>query len=142
MIDETDLQFIDTNILVYAHDKYAGEKYERAEKLIEALWESGNGCISIQVLQEFYTTVTTKIKNPLKSEIATEIISAISTWRVYSPEAKDVLRAIDIQRKNQIAFWDAMIIFSAARLGCRVIWSEDLNDGQVYEGVKVSNPFN
>lgn len=141
MPDDSGLQFVDTNVLVYAHDVSAGEKYERASKLIEDLWENENGCLSIQVAQEFYTTITAKVKKPLKSETAAELLNALSAWRAHAPDMQDVLRAIEIQRRYQISFWDAMIIVSAIRLNCEILWSEDLNDGQVYDGVKVINPF-
>ena len=141
MSDEDRQQFVDTNILVYAHDTSAGDKNIIARKLLEGLWERRTGCLSIQVLQEFYTTITGKIRNTLEGEIAADIIAAISAWKVHSPDMKDVLRAIEIQRRCKISFWDAMILCSAAYLGCDTLWSEDLNDGQVYEGVRVINPF-
>ena len=141
MPDDSGLQFVDTNVLVYAHDVSAGEKYERALKLIEALWENENGCLSVKVAQEFYTTITAKVKKPLGSEDAAEILGALSAWKTHAPEMRDVLRAIEIQRRYQISFWDAMIIASAAKLNCDILWSEDLNDEQVYDGVKVKNPF-
>jgi predicted nucleic acid-binding protein len=141
MPEDSGLQFIDTNVLVYAHDVSAGSKFDRAVKLLDDLWQGVNGCLSIQVLQEFYTTITNKVKTPLDTEIAVEIISSLSTWQVHAPDAKDVLHAIEIQKRYQISFWDAMIVCSAAKLDCNILWSEDLNDGQVYDGVKVGNPF-
>jgi predicted nucleic acid-binding protein len=141
MTDEDILQFVDTNILVYAHDSSAGDKNIIARKLMEGLWEGKTGCLSDQVLQEFYITITRKIRNPLESEIAAEIIAALSVWKVHTPDMKDVLRAIEIQRRCKISFWDAMIVCSAAYLSCDTLWSEDLNDRQVYEGVRVLNPF-
>lgn len=134
-------QFLDTNILVYAHDKSAGRKHEQAKALIQKLWGSGTGCLSVQVLQEFYVTVTQKVPQPLDVESAVRIIEDLAFWRIYGPDAKDVLGAIDIQRRYRISFWDAMIVWSAAQLKCDIIWSEDLNPGQVYEGVELLNPF-
>ncbi len=141
MPEDSNLQFVDTNVLVYAHDVSAGEKYERAAKLIEDLWENENGCLSVQVAQEFYTTITSKVKKPLESETAAELLRAFSAWKTHAPDMRDVLRAIEIQRRYRISFWDAMILASAIKLNCDVLWSEDLNDGQVYDGVKVINPF-
>ena len=86
-------------------------------------------------------TITAKVKKPLGSEDAAEILGALSAWKTHAPEMRDVLRAIEIQRRYQISFWDAMIIASAAKLNCDILWSEDLNDEQVYDGVKVKNPF-
>jgi predicted nucleic acid-binding protein len=134
-------QFVDTNILVYAHDRTAGRKHDRARALLTELWTAGNGCISIQVLQEFYVAMTRKAPSPLKSETAERITDTFTHWTVYSPTPADVLAAITIHRQNNISFWDAMIIRSANMLGCALLWSEDLNSGQVYEGVRVLNPF-
>lgn len=134
-------QFLDTNILVYAHDKSAGRKHEQAKTLIQNLWGSGTGCLSIQVLQEFYVTVTQKVPQPLDVESTVRIIEDLAFWRIYAPTAKDVLNAIDVQQRYMISFWDAMIVWSAAQLKCDIIWSEDLNPGQIYEGVELLNPF-
>jgi len=134
-------QFVDTNILVYAHDTSAGEKYAQAKALIAGLWDSGAGCLSVQVLQEFYVTVTQKVRQPFKSEVATQVVEALSFWRVFAPDARDVLAAIALQQRHQLSFWDAMIIHSAAQLGCQTIWSEDLGVGRVYNGVRVLSPF-
>lgn len=134
-------QFVDTNILVYAHDKSAGAKHERAVALVTELWEAGNGCLSTQVLQEFYVTVTRKVARPLASETAAQIIADLGNWRVHAPGVQDVLGAIEIHRRFTVSFWDALILRSASQLGCLVVWSEDLNPGQVYDPVRVQNPF-
>ncbi len=134
-------QFVDTNILVYAHDLSAGEKYTKAKQLVQGFWESKTGCLSVQVMQEFYVTVTQKVSKPLDIRTATRIITDLSYWRVHSPVPGDILSAIELQGRYQVSFWDAMIIQSAAKLGCRVIWSEDLNPGQVYKGIELLNPF-
>lgn len=136
-----DLQFVDTNILVYAHDTSAGAKRDRAARLLEELWESRSGCLSVQVLQEFYVSITRKVANPLDSNTAAQIVADLSVWQVHAPVAADVLAAIEIQRRYGVSFWDAMILQSAVRLGCEIIWSEDLNGGQVYDGVRVIDPF-
>ncbi|RDV84819.1 PIN domain-containing protein [Ammonifex thiophilus] len=134
-------QFLDTNILVYAHDVSAGEKHIRAKNLLENLWLTGSGCLSVQVLQEFYITVTRKVKTPLSPEKALQVIEYLSNWRVHVPGPVDVLEAIRIHQHLKISFWDAMIIRSAEVLGCRIVWSEDLNPGQYYGQVVVKNPF-
>jgi predicted nucleic acid-binding protein len=133
--------FVDTNVLVYAHDETAGEKRDRARSLLAELWKSGEGCLSIQVLQEFFVTVTRKVPKPLDAVLAAGIIADLSHWRVHSPGSDDVLSAIDSHRRQSISFWDAMIVCSAASLGCEILYSEDLNPGQVMEGVRVRNPF-
>ncbi|HHY45748.1 MAG TPA: PIN domain-containing protein [Firmicutes bacterium] len=134
-------QFVDTNILVYAHDVSAGIKHHRARTLITDLWNTGNGCISLQVLQEFYVTVCQKTRKPLGPEVAARIISSLSQWHLHVPDVEDILEAIDVHQRNRLSFWDALIICSAKRLGCDVVWTEDLNPGQSYEGIKVLNPF-
>jgi len=138
---ETGLQFVDTNVLIYAHDMTAGARHTRAQALLAELWESGNGCLSIQTLQEFYVNITQKAKKQLDVPTATRIVKALGKWTIHRPGVDDVLSAIAIQQRHRIAFWDAMIVNSAARLGCGVLWSEDLTSGQVYDTVQVVNPF-
>jgi predicted nucleic acid-binding protein len=141
MSAEPQREFIDTNILVYAHDTAAGEKRNVSRRLIHDLWMNGLGCVSIQVLQEFYSNITRKVRRPLAHETARRRILNLSQWLVHSPTSLDVLEAIDLHSDSHISFWDAMIVVSAKRLNCGVLWSEDLNDGQVIEGVTVRNPF-
>ena len=135
------LQFVDTNILIYAHDISAGQKHSRAKDLMRDLWQSGEGCLSVQVLQEFYVNVTQKVAKPLPAEAAAQIIADLSVWEVHCPRTEDVLYAIQLQKRHQISFWDAMILASALQLGCQVLWSEDLYPGQVYDQLKVQSPF-
>ncbi len=134
-------QFVDTNILLYAHDSSAGTKRDQARALVEQLWESREGCLSVQVLQEFYVNVTRKIAKPLDTETAKEIIADLSRWHLHVPAAHDVLGAIGIHERTGISFWDAMIVRSAAEMGCAVLYSEDLNAGQEYSGVRAENPL-
>jgi predicted nucleic acid-binding protein len=141
MSDARRLQFVDTNILIYAHDVSAGQKHARAQQLIRDLWQSGEGCLSIQVLQEFYVNVTQKVAKPLPAEAAAQIIADLSVWEVHCPRVEDLLDAIHLQERYRISFWDAMIVASAVQLGCQVLWSEDLNPGQAYDQVVVQNPF-
>ena len=141
MSDKPALEFLDTNILVYAHDQSAGEKHTIARDLVRRLWETGNGCLSVQVLQEFYVTVTRKVAQPMSIDVAAQILRDLSFWQIHAPNAEDVLGAIDIQRHYQVSFWDAMVIHSANASGCALIWSEDLSDGQAYGNLLVRNPF-
>jgi predicted nucleic acid-binding protein len=134
-------RFVDTNVLVYAHDESAGGKRDQARALVEQLWESRDGCLSVQVLQEFFVTVTGKIAKPLNAETAKEIVADYSRWHLHVPAADDVLAAIGIHLRAGISFWDAMIVRSAAEIGCDVLYSEDLNAGQEYAGIRVENPF-
>ena len=141
MNDEPARQFVDSNILVYAYDITQGEKHTQAKELLLSLWESGLGCASIQVLQEFYVNVTQRSKFPLSPEEATQVINDFSDWTVHRPGIKDVISAIELHRRHQISFWDAMILQSAHQSGCSILWSEDLSESQKYGGVKVVNPF-
>jgi predicted nucleic acid-binding protein len=141
MSDDLDFRFVDTNILVYAHDISAGEKHTLAKEIVQDLWESESGCLSIQVLQEFYVATTVKVKKPLDSETAAKIIRDLSYWKIHVPKTEDVMGAIDLKRRERISFWDAMILWSAKQIGCSDLLSEDLNPGQTYDGVRVINPF-
>ena len=134
-------RFVDTNVLLYAHDDSAGTKRDQARTLLEQLWESRDGCLSVQVLQEFFVNVTRKIAKPLSVETAKEIVADLSHWHMHVPAADDVLGAIGIHQRAGISFWDSMIVHSAAEMGCTVLYSEDLNPGQDYSGVRVQNPF-
>jgi len=133
--------FVDTNVLVYAFDLSAGPKHERAHDLLDQLWSNMQGSLRVQVLQEFYVTVTQKVRKPLALEAAAELVRDLSYWRLHAPVAEDVLGAIDVQRRHRLSFWDAMIIWSAAQLGCATILSEDLAADREYDGVLVENPF-
>ena len=133
--------FVDTNILVYAYDRSAGPKHTLAVELVEGCWENKNGCLSIQVLQEFFVNVTRKIPRPLDHQTARQLVADLSRWRTHLPEVRDLLQAIDFQQAYSISFWDAMVLQSAARLGCKQLLSEDLSHGQVYGDIQVINPF-
>jgi len=134
-------QFVDTNIVIYAYDIQAGTNHNTARALMNNLWRSQTGCLSIQILQEFYVNVTERSATPIDVATATQIIQDLSDWTVHAPTPHDVVNAIRVQQRHQLSFWDAMIIWSAARLGCEILWSEDLSHGQMYEGVRVQNPF-
>ncbi|MGB9814160.1 MAG: PIN domain-containing protein [Thermovenabulum sp.] len=141
MRDNFGLQFVDTNVLVYAHDASAGRKHEIAKELLKELWDTRKGCLSTQVLQEFYVTITKKVKKPLSPLQASQIISDLGFWKLDMPDVGDILEAIQISQRYMISFWDSLIICSAINLDCDVIWSEDLNPGQYFDKIKVVNPF-
>ena len=134
-------EFIDSNILIYAHDRSAGEKRGIALDLLGRLWRERAGCLSVQVLQEFCVNVTRKIPKPLGFEEAGNIVTSLGSWRVHSPSLADVTAALLRQKRFDISFWDSMILESASQLGCALVWSEDLNSGQLYGDVEVRNPF-
>lgn len=134
-------QFIDTNVLIYAHDLDAGARHERAAAIVRRLWEEGTGVISVQVLQEFYVNVTQKIPHPLPLAAARGLIDAYRAWQLVAPGAETVLHASEIQERNQLSFWDAMIVATAVQSGAETLLTEDMNHGQVVEGVRIENPF-
>ena len=141
MSAENAREFVDANVLVYAYDASAGKKKTAAEELLAQLWEAGNGCLSVQVLQEFFVTVTAKVAEPLSADEAADHVREFGAWTVFAPGTNDVLRAIELQKQSKLHFWDAMIVHAAAELGCDVLWTEDLNDGQLIRGVRIRDPF-
>jgi predicted nucleic acid-binding protein len=134
-------EFVDANVLVYAYDASAAKKKAAAERLLAQLWNAGNGCLSVQVLQEFFVTVTGKVAEPLSLEEAADRVRELAAWTVLAPGVDDVLHAIALQKQTKLSFWDAMIVHAAAELGCDVLWTEDLSHGQVIRGVRIRNPF-
>lgn len=139
---KTSRAFIDSNVLIYSADISSPIKHATAKSLMNLLWESGQGCISLQVLQEFYVNVTRKIAKPISPSDAYSFIYDLAHWPIHSPTASSLLSAIERQQRLQISFWDAMIVSSAIEMDCSILWSEDLNNGQSYDGVIVRNPFN
>jgi predicted nucleic acid-binding protein len=134
-------EFVDANVLVYAFDSSAARKQHAARQLLERLWEGGGGCVSVQVLQEFFVTITKKVPKPLPVDDAKARILEFAAWTVFTPTADDIVAAIDLHIEAKIGFWDAMIVVAAAESECPVVWTEDLNDGQRLRGVRVQNPF-
>jgi predicted nucleic acid-binding protein len=141
MSAEPAYEFVDANVLVYAFDASAGRKKAAAERLLRHLWEAGTGCLSVQVLQEFFVTVTGKVAQPLSADDAAARIRELAVWKVFAPGAHDVLRAIALHKRAHISFWDAMVVHAAAESGCDVLWTEDLSDDQVIGGVRIRDPF-
>jgi len=139
--EQATLEFVDTNVLLYAYDRSAGDLHTRAADLVGTLGGRRQGAVSVQVLQEFYVTATRKIAEPLSHEAASDRIRALARWPVHAPRADDVLVAARLARDSQLSFWDAMIVRSAGALGCVTLWSQDLNHGQRIAGVVVRNPF-
>jgi predicted nucleic acid-binding protein len=137
----SDKVFVDTNILIYAHDLDAGRRHETAKSLLRDLWENHTGVISTQVLQEFYVNVTRKITQPITASQARGIINAYAAWRVEIIQPSDVIQASEIQERYRLSFWDSMIVVTAAKSRADILVTEDLNPGQIIEGVLVKNPF-
>lgn len=132
---------VDTNVLIYAHDKSAGRKHDVARYRILALWEEGRGLLSTQVLQELFLGMTRKIPNPVSLALGRKIIEDLLAWEVVINDGTSVLAAIDIQSRYRLSFWDALIVQAALRGGATVLLSEDLAHGQAIQGVTIQNPF-
>jgi predicted nucleic acid-binding protein len=137
----TDLVFVDSNILVYAHDRTAGAKRERAIEVIEELWVTGRGRLSTQVLQELYVNVTRKLESPLTHLKAREVIKDLGQWVREPTTSTTVIRAIDLAELAKLNFWDGLILAAAEQSNATILYSEDLNHGQVIAGIKVVNPL-
>jgi predicted nucleic acid-binding protein len=134
-------QFVDTNIFLYAYDSSEPKKRGKAQQLISSLWHSRQGVISIQVLQELYVNLTRKLPKPISSELAAQILTDLGQWNLHEPTLADLKRAIDLEKTHNISFWDAMIVSSAQQMGCKVLWTEDLNSGQYIDDLIIRNPF-
>lgn len=136
-----DKVFVDSNVLIYAHDLDARDKHIRAVEVVRGLWENRNGILSTQVLQEFYVNVTRKIPEPLPRSKAREVARNYSLWQTETIHPVDVFRASEIEETNQISFWDALIVVTATKGGASTLLSEDLSAGQIIAGVAIENPF-
>jgi predicted nucleic acid-binding protein len=133
--------FVDTNILVYAHDLSAGPKHQRAQTLVEHLWDSRLGVLSTQVLQELCVSLQRKASRPPATEELRDLIEDYLSWEVVTNTAQSVLLGIDLAARHQISFWDALIVQAAETAGASILYSEDLSNGQRYGSVQVVNPF-
>ena len=133
--------FVDTNVLVYAEDKDAKSKHEVARDLVADLWRTREGVLSIQILQEFFVTVTRKMKHPLTATRAGQIVREYLTWRVVDNAGALLVAAVDLHQKAKLSFWDAMVVQAAISAGSERLYSEDLNDGQWFGSLRVVNPF-
>jgi len=133
--------FVDTNILVYAHDRDAGERWSRASQVLTELWDSRGGRLSVQVLQEFYAVATGKLKSAVGAGAAREVISTYAPWVSVATDVSTVLRGAELAELAQLSFWDGMIVAAAEQCGATTLYTEDLNEGQVIAGVRIVNPL-
>lgn len=133
--------FVDTNVLVYAYDRRSGEKTARAQKLLAELWQGKRGAISTQVLQEFCIYARRKFAVPMLLEQVQQVVQLYREWHVVVNTTQSILRALELEKRYSLSFWDAMIVQAAQSAGCEILYSEDLSHGQEYDGVLVVNPF-
>jgi predicted nucleic acid-binding protein len=135
--------FVDTNVLVYAYAQVAtaGAKHNMARDLLVWLWETRQGVVSVQVLQELYVTITKKTKPPLSPKEAQEVVREYLAWEIVENTPELLVAAIDLQREAQLSFWDSMIVQAALEAGCSWLYTEDLNHGQRFGSLVIVNPF-
>jgi predicted nucleic acid-binding protein len=136
-----DKYFVDTNILIYAHDRAAGSKHEQARDLIESLWTSGQGVLSTQVLQELCVNLRRKLARPLGVEEIRRLIQDYLSWEVVVNTPEAVMQALEIEVRYKTSFWDALILQAAEQSGAAILYSEDLAARQSYGTVRVVNPL-
>jgi predicted nucleic acid-binding protein len=131
--------FFDTNILVYTDDKGSPAKQRRALELVAEHRKNATGVVSLQVLQEYFVTVTRKLK--VDPRVARRKVELIAEFDVATPDVADVLASIDLHRLHTISFWDALVLRAAKQSGCSVLFSEDMQDQREVDGVRIVNPF-
>ena len=135
----TERSFVDTNILVYAHDKSGGAKQIMAADLLDQGIQTGRLVLSTQVFQEFFASAVKKLG--IDPAVARRTIELYGTLQVVTIDLPDILAAIDLQRLHHYSFWDALIIRAAQSARCSILYTEDLQHGQIIDGLKVVNPF-
>jgi predicted nucleic acid-binding protein len=131
--------FLDTNILLYCDDPAHDSKQRRALELVLEHKAQRTGVVSLQVLQEYFVNATRKLG--LDPGLARQKVETYSRFDVVEPVAADILAAIDFHRLHRISYWDALVLHSAKRSGCRVVLTEDMQHGREIDGVRIVNPF-
>ena len=133
--------FVDTNILIYAHDRSTGLKHERALQLLERLWASGEGVLSTQVLQELCVNLRRKVAKPVPVDEIRRLVQDYLSWEIVVNTPDAVIQALEIEARYKTSFWDALILQAAEQCGAAVLYSEDLAGKQKYGAVQVVNPL-
>ena len=133
--------FVDTNIIVYSRDNHEPGKQRIAREILTKLWQEGSGRISTQVLNEYFVTVTGKLRHKLAPEDAWEDVEDFEAWNPVPIDIKCLKVARHVQLRYKTSWWDALIVAAASIAGCDIVLSEDLNSGQQYLGISVQNPF-
>jgi len=131
--------FFDTNVLIYADDKAALAKLRRALELLAEHRRARTGVVSMQVLQEYFVTVTRKLR--VDPAVARRKVELLAEFDVAAPEVGDILAAIDLHRLHGFSFWDALVVRAAKQAGCGVLYSEDMQGMREIDGVRIVNPF-
>ena len=133
--------FLDSNILVYLFDRDAPDKRRYVHELIASHASQGRLIISTQVLQEFYSVVTRKLAHPLFPEHALKAVQDFSVWPVIQVDVPLILSGIVRHQTDKLSFWDSLIVEAALTANVRELYSEDMHDGRVINGMRITNPF-
>lgn len=141
MISPTAMTFVDTNVLLYAHDAKPDPRNEAAKELVRRLWSARTGVLSTQVLKEFYVNATKTYKVAMTYSEARRAVAQYARWRVIPTDPQLILSASWLQEEHSIPFWDALIIQAALRADARFLVSEDMQDGRKFGSLTVQNPF-
>jgi predicted nucleic acid-binding protein len=131
--------FFDTNVLIYADDKAAPAKQRRALDLVAEHRRAGTGVVSLQVLQEYFVTITRKLR--VDHRIARRKVELLTEFDVAATDITDILAAIDLHFLHGFSFWDALVMRSAKQAGCTVLLTEDMQETREIDGVRIVNPF-
>jgi predicted nucleic acid-binding protein len=137
----SELTFVDTNILVYARDSDQGQKRRIAAQRLSLLWQERTGRTSVQVLSEYYVTLTRKLKPGVRAEDAWDDVQALMSWEPQPLDGEVLERAREIERRYRTSWWDATIVAAAQLQSCTVLLTEDFQDGMAFGQVIVRNPF-
>lgn len=137
----SDKAFVDTNILVYAHDTSLEIKHERARAIIERVWVSHNGVLSTQVLQELRVNLRKKVARPFSDEETRGVIEDYLRWEIIVNTPRSILEAMEIEARHGISFWDALILQAALSSEAVILYSEDFSNGRAYGPIRVINPL-
>lgn len=133
--------FVDTNIFLYALDERQDARHDVAAGILEQLWEARDGGVSTQVLQELYVNLTRKLRKPMTRPRARAIIERYAAWPVHQVTPADIISASELEQRHTMAFWDALVVVAAQRLGAERILTEDMQHGRTFGGVRIENPF-
>ncbi len=133
--------FLDTNILVYAYDLDEKLKHQIAKDILTDCWNNRSGTLSTQVIQEFYVTLTRKLPKKLPVHEIREIIREFMSWPIYQITSVDIVKASELEEKYGYTFWDSLIITAAQNTDAAILYSEDMQDGQQLDNLRIINPF-
>jgi predicted nucleic acid-binding protein len=132
--------FVDTNILVYAHDADAGARHAAAVEKISAFWDAAYPpAISTQVIQELYATLSRKGADPKECR---RIVSIYFDWEIIDHDPTLIVLGMDLSERFKINWWDSLIVAAAYRAKASILWTEDFQEGQRFDFLTVQNPFN